>query len=215
MRIKGSNAPESWQMKILPAQLSLRTSRYCKRQNQQDGKHLLHLNSPHKWFHRIRNTNLRRVAPQVWNFLAKWIDLRILAVLCFPFGLVLVLGVFWARGIGGCVFCRIRLFRVCLRLRWLRRCRLWGCGFRVRRPSIRGRWKQSLGLRIGSRRGRIFSISLAFFFPMALAKFGLGSIFAFYSVCTLISLFFFIKFLVETKEKSLEDLEKILLKTGK
>jgi len=52
----------------------------------------------------------------------------------------------------------------------------------------------------------------AFLFPIAMSRFGLGYIFAFYAVATFLSLLFFIKFLVETKGRSLEELEKIVLK---
>jgi len=66
---------------------------------------------------------------------------------------------------------------------------------------------------IGSFSHWFFNALTAFLFPIAVAAFGVGYIFAFYTIATIISLFFFIKFLVETKGKSLEELEKVVLKT--
>ena len=51
-----------------------------------------------------------------------------------------------------------------------------------------------------------------FLFPIAAGKFGIGYIFIFYSIATAISLLFFIKYLVETKGKSLEELEEVVLR---
>ncbi len=65
---------------------------------------------------------------------------------------------------------------------------------------------------IGSFSHWFFNALTAFLFPIAVGAFGIGYIFFFYSIATIISLFFFIKFLVETKGKTLEELEKVVLK---
>ena len=65
---------------------------------------------------------------------------------------------------------------------------------------------------IGSFSHWFFNALTAFLFPIVSGAFGIGYIFAFYTIATIISLFFFIKFLVETKGKSLEELEKIVLR---
>jgi len=66
---------------------------------------------------------------------------------------------------------------------------------------------------IGSFSHWFFNALTAFLFPIAVAAFGVGYMFTFFTIATIISLFFFIKFLVETKGKSLEELEKVVLKT--
>jgi len=65
---------------------------------------------------------------------------------------------------------------------------------------------------IGSFSHWFFNALTSFLFPIVAGKFGVGSVFVFYAVATFISLFFFHKFLVETKGKSLEELEKIVIK---
>lgn len=74
---------------------------------------------------------------------------------------------------------------------------------------------------IGSFTNWIFNAVISFLFPVFTGLFGkspagqqtgVGWVFAFYSAVTLISFFFYGKFLVETKGKSLEELEKIVLK---
>jgi sugar porter (SP) family MFS transporter len=65
---------------------------------------------------------------------------------------------------------------------------------------------------IGSFSHWFFNALTSFLFPVAAAKFGIGAVFGFYSIATLGSLFFFIKYLTETKGKSLEELEKIVLR---
>jgi len=73
---------------------------------------------------------------------------------------------------------------------------------------------------IGSFSLWVFCFLTTLFFPVAVGFFdgesgngkGVGYIFAFYAVMTLISFFFFNKYLVETKGKSLEELEKDTLK---
>jgi len=74
---------------------------------------------------------------------------------------------------------------------------------------------------IGSFTNWIFNAALSFLFPVVIGFFGasaegnktgLGFVFAFYSIVTLISFFFYRKYLVETKGKSLEQLEMLVLK---
>jgi len=57
-----------------------------------------------------------------------------------------------------------------------------------------------------------FNALTSFLFPIAAGKFGIGYIFIFYSIMTAISLLFFIKYLIETKGRSLEELEKVVLR---
>ncbi len=66
----------------------------------------------------------------------------------------------------------------------------------------------------------IFNAAISFLFPVIIGLFsettggeksGAGYVFAFYSLVTFISFFFYGKYLVETKGKSLEELEKIVL----
>jgi hypothetical protein len=49
-------------------------------------------------------------------------------------------------------------------------------------------------------------------FPLVSAKIGVGFVFVFFTIATLSSLFFFRFALIETKEKSLEEIEKLMLK---
>lgn len=65
---------------------------------------------------------------------------------------------------------------------------------------------------IGSFSHWFFNALTAFLFPIVLGSFGMGYIFVFYTIATIISLFFFLKYLVETKGKTLEELEKVVLK---
>jgi sugar porter (SP) family MFS transporter len=65
---------------------------------------------------------------------------------------------------------------------------------------------------IGSFSHWFFNALTAFLFPIAMGRIGIGNMFVFYALATLVSLFFFIKFLVETKGKTLEELEKVVLK---
>lgn len=67
----------------------------------------------------------------------------------------------------------------------------------------------------------VFNAIIAFLFPIIIGLFsgtpngnqgGVGYVFAFYSIVTFISFFFYRKYLVETGGKSLEELEKIILK---
>jgi len=65
---------------------------------------------------------------------------------------------------------------------------------------------------IGSFSVWCFNAATTFLFPVVAGKYGIGYVFIFYAVATLLSFFFFLKFLVETKGKTLEELEKIVLK---
>ncbi|NOX65214.1 MAG: sugar porter family MFS transporter [Chlorobi bacterium] len=65
---------------------------------------------------------------------------------------------------------------------------------------------------IGSFSHWVFNALTAFLFPIAVSAFGVGYIFGFYTIATIVSLFFFRKFLVETKGKSLEELERVVLR---
>jgi hypothetical protein len=76
---------------------------------------------------------------------------------------------------------------------------------------------------IRARATSISSFSLWFFnglstflFPVIVGslggKTGIAYVFLFYALMTLVSFFFFRKYLVETKGKSLEEIEKVILK---
>lgn len=75
---------------------------------------------------------------------------------------------------------------------------------------------RSRGVSIGSFSHWVFYAMLLFFFPVIQKSFvdnrGIGYVFAFFAVFTFISFFFFKKYIVETKGKSLEELEKETLK---
>lgn len=75
---------------------------------------------------------------------------------------------------------------------------------------------RSRGVSIGSFSHWVFYAILLFFFPVIQKSFpdnrGIGYVFAFFAVFTFISFFFFKKYIVETKGKSLEELEKETLK---
>ncbi len=75
---------------------------------------------------------------------------------------------------------------------------------------------RSRGVAIGSFSHWVFYALLLFLFPVIKKSFvdnnGIGYIFAFFAVFTFISFFFFKKYIVETKGKSLEELEKDTLK---
>ncbi|MFV2066793.1 MAG: sugar porter family MFS transporter [Pirellulales bacterium] len=65
---------------------------------------------------------------------------------------------------------------------------------------------------IGSFSHWFFNALTAFLFPIAAEALGIGSVFVFYTIATLVSVVFFVLFLVETKGKTLEELEAVLLK---
>ena len=58
----------------------------------------------------------------------------------------------------------------------------------------------------------VFCALSAFLFPVCKDKFGIGPIFIFYAVATFFSFFFFWKFLIETKGKTLEEIEQSWVK---
>ncbi len=68
------------------------------------------------------------------------------------------------------------------------------------------------GSSIGSFSHWVFNALISFLFPIAASNIGTGFVFFFYTAATMSSFFFFWKFLVETKGKSLEEIEKITLK---
>ena len=76
---------------------------------------------------------------------------------------------------------------------------------------------RSRGVAIGTFSHWFFNGLTSFLFPIIVGAFsgstGAGYIFAFYTVATLISYFFYKKYLIETKGKSLEQIEKELFKT--
>jgi len=75
---------------------------------------------------------------------------------------------------------------------------------------------RSRGVSIGSFSHWVFYAMLLFLFPVIKKSFdnnnGIGYIFAFFAVLTFISFFFYKKYIVETKGKSLEELENEVLK---
>ena len=64
---------------------------------------------------------------------------------------------------------------------------------------------------IGSFSLWVFNALSAFLFPVLKEKFGVGPIFIFYSLATFSSFFFFWKFLIETKGRTLEEIEHLVL----
>lgn len=76
---------------------------------------------------------------------------------------------------------------------------------------------RSRGVAIGSFSHWVFYALLLFFFPVIQKSFtdnrGIGYVFAVFAIFTFISFFFFKKYIVETKGKSLEELEKETLKS--
>jgi MFS family permease len=76
---------------------------------------------------------------------------------------------------------------------------------------------RSRGVSIGSFTHWVCYAILLFFFPIVKRSFsdnsGIGYIFAFFAIATFISFFFFKKYIVETKGKTLEEIEKSWKKT--
>ncbi|MGA9118386.1 MAG: sugar porter family MFS transporter [Bacteroidota bacterium] len=64
---------------------------------------------------------------------------------------------------------------------------------------------------IGSFSHWLFNATTSFLFPVVSSMLGIGAVFMFYAVATLASFFFFKRFLIETKGRSLEELEHIVL----
>ena len=73
--------------------------------------------------------------------------------------------------------------------------------------SIRAR-----GTAAGSFSHWIFNFGIALLFPLVSAKIGVGFVFVFFTIATLSSLFFYRFALIETKGKSLEEIEKLMMK---
>ena len=71
---------------------------------------------------------------------------------------------------------------------------------------------RSRGVSIGSFSHWMIYAILLFFFPIVKRSFsdnsGIGYVFAFFAVATFISFFFYKKFILETKGKTLEEIEK-------
>jgi hypothetical protein len=71
------------------------------------------------------------------------------------------------------------------------------------------------GSSVGSFSHWFFYTMLLFLFPVMQRSFadnsGIGYVFAFFAIVTLFSFFFFRKFVVETKGKSLEELERVVV----
>jgi sugar porter (SP) family MFS transporter len=68
------------------------------------------------------------------------------------------------------------------------------------------------GSAIGSFSHWFFNAVLSFLYPIVAGVIGVGYVFIFYAIATFISFFYFRKYLVETKGKTLEELEKDMLK---
>lgn len=73
--------------------------------------------------------------------------------------------------------------------------------------SVRAR-----GTAIGSFSHWIFNFGISLLFPVVSAAIGNGFVFVFFTVATLLSIFFYRFALIETKGKSLEEIEKLMLK---
>ena len=71
---------------------------------------------------------------------------------------------------------------------------------------------RSRGTAIGSFSHWIFNFAIALLFPVISSKIGVGPVFVFFTVATFLSLFFYRFVLVETKGKSLEEIETMMLK---
>jgi sugar porter (SP) family MFS transporter len=64
------------------------------------------------------------------------------------------------------------------------------------------------GSSIGSFSHWVFNAIISFLFPVVAGRFGIAPVFVFYAIATVVSFFFFWKYLVETKGKSLEEIGK-------
>jgi MFS family permease len=73
--------------------------------------------------------------------------------------------------------------------------------------SVRAR-----GTAIGSFSHWFFNFVIALLFPVVASSIGVGYVFVFFFVATLISIVFYKYALIETKGKSLEEIEKLVLK---
>jgi sugar porter (SP) family MFS transporter len=72
---------------------------------------------------------------------------------------------------------------------------------------------RSRGTSISSFSVWVINCATALLFPIVMGKLGTAPVFAFYAIATLLSFFFYWKYLVETKGRSLEELEQLVLKT--
>lgn len=68
------------------------------------------------------------------------------------------------------------------------------------------------GMAIGSFSHWVFNFFISLLFPVAVAKFGVGYVFLFFGTATLLSLVFYKFALIETKGKTLEEIERLVLK---
>jgi MFS family permease len=71
------------------------------------------------------------------------------------------------------------------------------------------------GTAIGSFSHWFFNVLISFAFPVALSTIGGGYAFLFFAVATVLSLFFYRFALIETRGKTLEEIERLVLNTGK
>jgi sugar porter (SP) family MFS transporter len=71
---------------------------------------------------------------------------------------------------------------------------------------------RSRGTAIGSFSHWIFNFGIALLFPVVSAAIGVGFVFVFFTIATLLSILFYRFALIETKGKSLEEIEKMMLK---
>ncbi len=71
---------------------------------------------------------------------------------------------------------------------------------------------RSQGTAIGSFSHWIFNFGIALLFPVLSVKLGVGAVFVFFTVATILSLLFYRFALVETKGKTLEEIEKLVTK---
>lgn len=68
------------------------------------------------------------------------------------------------------------------------------------------------GTALGSFSHWIFNFGIALLFPVVKDAFGVGNVFVFFTVATFLSIFFYKFALIETKGKTLEEIEKMVLK---
>jgi len=71
---------------------------------------------------------------------------------------------------------------------------------------------RSQGTAIGSFSHWIFNFGIALLFPVLSVKLGVGTVFVFFTVATILSLLFYRFALIETKGKTLEEIEKLVTK---
>lgn len=71
---------------------------------------------------------------------------------------------------------------------------------------------RSRGTAIGSFSHWFFNFVIILLFPIVSAAIGVGSVFIFFFAATVLSLFFYRYALIETKGKSLEEIERLVMK---